>query len=195
MPSVNMEGDSDAQLMALVKQGDMSAFGRLYQKYGRFVDHAILSTAPTLDRSEVEDLCQDTFLEMRKGASKYREEGKLRAWIYSYAVRTTRGHIRKWAIRDRLLGVFKAQSLAVSGTVQTSPDVHAMVHLDLGQVLAELPMAQRQVLVLFEQDGLKGQEIAEVLGMNINTVWTHLRRARTTVNQRLHGVDANGGTS
>lgn len=193
MPSKDMEVDTTARMMALVKQGDMPAFGQLYEKYGDFVDHAILSIAPSLTRSEVEDLCQDVFLAIRKGASKYREEGKLNAWIYSFAIRITKEQRRRWAIRNRILSMFSGQRLAISGTEPVSPDVSAMLRLDMGRILEQLPEVQRQVLILYEQDGLKGKEIGELLGMNVNTVWTHLRRARAELSMHLGNAKESTG--
>ena len=194
MPSKDMEGgETNARLMALVQQGDMPAFGRLYEKYGDFVDHAILSIAPSLSRSEVEDLCHDVFLAIRKGALKYKEEGRLKSWIYSYAIRITKQYRRKWAIRRRILGMVKGQRVAISGTEHVAPDVGAMLRLDTGRILEQLPEIQRQVLVLYEQDGLRGKEIGELLGMNVNTVWTHLRRARSELTTRLKRSSTRGG--
>ena len=193
MPFKDMANETDAQLMALVKLGDMPAFGRLYQKYGELVNHAILSTAPSIDRTQVEDLCQDVFLAIHMGATRYREEGKLKSWIYSFAVRSTKERRRKWAIRGRLLGLFKGQRLAVSTTEPAAPDVGAMLRVDMGNILEQLPEAQRQVLILFEKDGLKGEEIAQILDMNVNTVWTHLRRARAEISRLLHLAGNSGG--
>jgi RNA polymerase sigma-70 factor (ECF subfamily) len=193
MPSNDIKGETDARLMALVTQGDMPAFGRLYEKYGDFVDHAILSIAPSLSRSEVEDLCQDVFLALRKGARRYEEAGKLNSWIYSHAIRITKQHRRRWAIRGRILGMVKGQRVAISNTEQVSPDVGAMVRLDMGKLLGRLTDIQRQVLILYEQDGLKGKEIGEILGMNVNTVWTHLRRAREELNAHMKRADERGG--
>ncbi|MBN2714471.1 MAG: RNA polymerase sigma factor [Deltaproteobacteria bacterium] len=193
MPCSNMSEVTDARLMAMIQQGDMPAFGQLYEKYGGFVDHAILSIAPSLGRAEVEDLCQDIFLAIRKGAGKYKEEGKLKPWIYSYATRMARQYRRRWAIRNRILGAMKGQRIAVAHTAEMAPDVGAMFHLDMGKLLGRLSEVQRQVLVLYEQDGLRGNEIGELLGMNVNTVWTHLRRARTVLTAQLESAEESKG--
>ena len=87
----------------------------------------------------------------------------------------------------------KGQRVAISSTEQVSPDVGAMLRLDMGRILEQLPEIQRQVLILYEQDGLKGKEIGELLGMNVNTVWTHLRRARAELNVHLKKANERGG--
>jgi RNA polymerase sigma factor (sigma-70 family) len=87
----------------------------------------------------------------------------------------------------------KGQRVAISSTKQVAPDVGTMLRLDMGKILAQLPEIQRQVLILYEQDGLKGKEIGELLGMNVNTVWTHLRRARKELTVRLKRANSRGG--
>lgn len=133
----------------------------------------------------MEDLCQDVFLMVKKKASQYNEKGKLKAWLYSVAARTARGRRRKLAIRGRLLGMFSGKPLAMGSANQASPEVGAMFNVDLARILGDLPQVERQILVLFEHDGLKGEEIAQLLDMNLNTVWTKLRRARAAVVQAV----------
>lgn len=89
--------------------------------------------------------------------------------------------------------MFTGQHLAISGTEPVSPEVGAMLRLDMGKILEQLPEIQRQVLILYEQDGMKGKEIGELLGINVNTVWTHLRRARAELNGRLKNAKESKG--
>ena len=46
------------------------------------------------------------------------------------------------------------------------------------EVLDKLPFAQREAFVLFELEGLDGQEIAELLAVPLGTVWTRLHHGR-----------------
>ena len=55
----------------------------------------------------------------------------------------------------------------------------------LAAALRELPISQREVLVLSGIEGLNGREVAEVLGIPVNTVKTQLRRARFSLARAL----------
>ena len=56
-----------------------------------------------------------------------------------------------------------------------------MIRVDLKRALNGLSELQRQILILFEYEGMSGEDIAELHQMKLNTVWSHLRRARSAV--------------
>ena len=59
----------------------------------------------------------------------------------------------------------------------------------LEAAMAELPLAQREVLLLTAIAGLKLHEVAEALGLPLNTVKTQLRRARLALAKALAPLD------
>ena len=61
--------------------------------------------------------------------------------------------------------------------------------------LAGLPSDQRVVFELFEIEGLRANEIAESLGVNINTIYTRLRVARQRFAAFVAALQDDGGTS
>ena len=184
-----LDSCSDAGLMALLANGDMAALGVLYLRYGSLVASAVASSAPLLPRDEVEDLCQDVFLTVSRCAGRYREKGKLRSWLYSVAVRTAKRRKRSAGVRRRLLAMNEGRPVGVSlrGPV---PEENVMVRMDLEKAFRELTDVQRQLLILFEYQGMSGEDIAALMNMNINTVWSHLRRARTAMLNILEAPSA-----
>jgi RNA polymerase sigma factor (sigma-70 family) len=178
------EERSDAELMASLGRGDMPALGVLYMRYCGLVASAIIAAAPSLPRQEVEDLCQDVFMTVGKSAAKYREKGKLKSWLYSVAVRTTRKRTRSLRVRQRLLQTVTGQPVAIAERTP-NPGGNAMAKVDIERALSQLSDVQRRLLILFEHQGLSGEEIAELLDMKLNTVWSHLRRARAAMSAYL----------
>jgi RNA polymerase sigma-70 factor (ECF subfamily) len=70
------------------------------------------------------------------------------------------------------------------------PDGHALLEAKeiaawIDHALARLPTIQRQVLILCCIENLPQQEVGEILGLNVNTVKTHLRRGRMALAQAL----------
>ena len=166
--------------MALLGRGEMEALGVLYLRYGGLVSSALTACAPMLPRDEVEDLCQDVFLTVSRCAGTYREKGKLRSWLYSVAVRTAKRRKRSMRVRRQLLAMNEGRPVAVS-LRGPAPEDNAMVRMDLTKAFRELTDTQRQLLILFEYQGMSGEDIAALLDMKINTVWSHLRRARAAM--------------
>lgn len=168
-------------------KGDIRALGDLYQRYGALVAHAVISACPTLPRDEVEEVCQDVFIAVAGAAPRYQESGKLRSWIYSVAARTARKHRRSISLHEKLLRSLKGFPVAISPP-RSLPASDSMSRIDLDTGLGALTEVQRQVLILFELEGMSGEEVSELLSIRLNTVWSHLRRARERLVKALDGA-------
>jgi RNA polymerase sigma factor (sigma-70 family) len=184
---------SDAMLMTLIAEGEMAALGTLYLRYGGMVACAIVGATPSLPKEEVEDLTQDVFIAVAEISARYKEAGKLKSWLYSVAVRTAKKRRRTLTNRKRLLNENVDQAVAVAGQLSTSGQ-RVMAKHDLYHAFAGLTETQRQALVLFEYQGMSGEEIAETMNIKLNTVWSHLRRARTAVLSVLDSPAASKST-
>ena len=178
----------DAMLMQRLQDGEMAALGELYLRYGSMVAHAALAASPSLSRHDIEDILQDVFIEVWKGVKHYREAGKLRSWLYSIAVRTARKRHRTERLHHRLLNSVRGRPVAVSGP-SGMPEVNTMNRMDLFRAFQGLTEIQRQVLVMFEMQGMSGEEVSEVLDVKLNTVWSHLRRARNRIMDAFDGSE------
>ncbi len=71
-----------------------------------------------------------------------------------------------------------------------SPARAAEVRQDVSRVFASLPSKQLEVLLLHAVEGFSGEEIAQVLGIRVGTVWSRLHRAREILRQEFPaGID------
>ena len=178
----------DTELMQQLSDGDIDSLGELYLRYGKLVSHAVIAAYPGFTTDAVEDTCHDVFLAIAHAAPRYREQGKLKSWIYSVAVRTAKKRARSRFVRDRLLRSLKGLPVAVSPP-RSVPEMVSTSRFDLDRAFRSLTATQRQVILLFEMEGLSGEEIAEMLDIKLNTVWSHLRRARERMMNALDHQD------
>ena len=58
-------------------------------------------------------------------------------------------------------------------------------------LIAQLPLAQREVLILAAVEGFQQSEVSRILDMPLNTVKTNLRRARMTLASQIAGTETN----
>ncbi len=169
---------SDEELMERIREKNREALGELYLRYGRLVSGAVVAAVPMLPKEEVEDLAQDVFIAVEQGSGAYTERGKLKAWLYSIATRVARKRSRSAGVFNRIRSAVADSRSGLGAVTGGRPDADAIARIDLERALRRLSLVQREVLILFEHHGLSGDEIAELLDLSVNTVWSHLRRAR-----------------
>ncbi|MDD9942255.1 MAG: sigma-70 family RNA polymerase sigma factor [Myxococcales bacterium] len=107
------------------------------------------------------------------------EPGRQRAFLYGVALRVASQEVRRQqASAARIVPEPEER-------VDPSPSPEAQVAARetralLERVLGAMPQAQRELLVLFELEGLRAQDIAQIYGIPVGTATSRLRRARET---------------
>lgn len=159
------------------RRGDEAAFAELLAAYQRPV-YSYLVRCGVAEPSR-DDVFQDIFLKIHAAADAYRPERPLRPWIFAIAANTVRNHFR--GCRGHL--PWDETALAVphpQADLDRTLDSRAELAW-LEQAITALPLAQREVLNLTAIEGFLLQETAAILDRPLNTVKTHLRRARQTL--------------
>lgn len=157
-------------------QGDTWAFPALLDAYGpRVYGYVVRCGVVEVDR---EDVCQTVFLKIHAAAATYDSSRPLKPWIFTIVVNTVRDHFRGCSVR---LTPVPNDGLPEVSDPNPGPEHIAAARETitwLEQALLALPLTQREILVLSTIVGLRQQEIAQSLNLPLNTVKTHLRRAR-----------------
>ena len=169
-----MEVSEDRSMAARFEELAMPLFDQLYN-FARWL---------TQDRSEAEDLVQETFAKALRGFSSFQQGTNFRAWIYRIlrnTFLTSRTGLKATVSLD-----FDEGSEPPAG-----PDTPESVLIDrsqrqlVQQCLDELPVPFREILLLCEVEEMSYQEIAETIGIPIGTVMSRLSRARRALRDRL----------
>src|SRR5262249_35312162 len=84
--------ESDESLMGRFCDGDLSAFEKLFQRYGRPI-RAYLSRL--VGAGMAEDLAQTTFLSVVRAAGRFDRSARFRPWLYTIATNAARDHLRR----------------------------------------------------------------------------------------------------
>lgn len=128
--------------------------------------------------SDHEDLAQDVFVIAKRRLAAFDGEN-LGGWLY----RITRNRVRdyrrlKW-FQVVSSGAGDAPELMLEHRSGPLDELETKQNcLDLQRRLSRLRDAERVALLLLELDGHSGEEIAEMLNVPLNTVWSRIRRAR-----------------
>jgi RNA polymerase sigma-70 factor (ECF subfamily) len=166
---------ADEDLLTLVERGAADAFEVIYERHSRVA----FSLAFRLlgDRSSAEDLVQDAFLAVWRGAASYSAaRGSVRNWLLSIL------HNRGVDRLRTLAAMTRRQEALEHAELQRSDEPDA-ADLGIGQALAgsvreelsSLPGEQFEVLKLAYYGGFTHQEIAEMLELPLGTVKSRMR--------------------
>jgi RNA polymerase sigma-70 factor (ECF subfamily) len=173
----------DASLLARLRAGDGRAFEEMVTAY----QHRVFGVALRMlgNRAEAEDIAQDTFLRAHRALGEFRGEARLGTWLYAIASRLCLNRLASGARRheqhnDLALSQAPAEGADAAGTLERGE-----LEAALREAVAALPEDRRIVVVLRDLEGLGYEEIAEVLGVPLNTVRSRLHRARLDLKAKL----------
>ncbi|MCX4248090.1 RNA polymerase sigma factor [Paraliomyxa miuraensis] len=163
--------------------GDVQWVVDAYRQYFRSV-WALLGRLGVPEAS-LEDVTQEVFLVLHRRRGEFRQDSSVRTWLHGIALHTARRHREKLDRRRR-----KAEALPPE-TEPPTPEAEVGQRLALqrlDRLLGQLHDEQREVFVLAEIAELSSPEIAELLGVKLNTVYSRLRLARRHLREGLHAL-------
>jgi RNA polymerase sigma-70 factor (ECF subfamily) len=167
---------TDEQLMAAFARGQAVAFDVLFQRYKQplfgFFRRRLANPA------HAEELMQETFLAIVRSAPRYEALAMFRSYLYAVGFKILRAHRRKSAFRAAFWRPAEA-----GREPATEPMLDA--ELVMRQALGKLDRMESEILMLREYEQLSYAEIADVMGLPVNTVRTRLYRARVALREVL----------
>ena len=165
------------------RDGEAGAFAVLVAGYRRPIySYLIRCGVAAADR---DDLFQSVFLKIHRAAAQYRADLPAHPWIFTIVANEVRSYLRRRRIRELVFAGPTAHEPA-----DPAPDGERAVQARetvawLEEQIRLLPLPQREVLILASLEGRPLDEVAQALGMPLNTVKTHLRRARLRLSEKL----------
>jgi RNA polymerase sigma-70 factor (ECF subfamily) len=185
----------DVGLVHRFNAGDQAAFVEIVTRYREKMFHAALGLLR--NRTDAEEIAQDTFVRAYRGLARFRGDSSLVAWLYCIALNLARN--RYWYFRRR------RRHLALSLDAASSDDNTAtfadLVACDAPGPVREaaagefalmvtgcmdlLPPVQCEVLTLRNVRQLSYAKISRLLSVNVGTVKSRIARARRNLRKLL----------
>ncbi len=162
----------DARLVRQARDGDESAFGRLYQRYAGIVHGLLLSRVP---RADVDDLVQEVFLAAWNRLAALRDPAAFGGWLATIARHRAIDYHRAGVEVEEL-----PQDMAAPGSASAPGEALAAL-----EAIKSLPEAYRETLVLRLVEGLTGPEIAARTGLTPASVRVNLHRGMKLLREKL----------
>jgi len=146
-------------------------------------------------KDDYEDVVHDVFLVVGRQLPGFRGDAQITTWLYEITVRVVQNVRRRARWWSWVTGRGSSPSRAHTGESfegwsESTLDPEALFEARertrlLYQLLDELGEDQRTAFILFELEGLSGNQIAAVTGTNVATVWVRLSRARRKFLERM----------
>lgn len=158
-----MEELSDFELMDRIRNSDQAAFLALVRRHQSPLVNFFHRLGAYTD---ADDLVQETFLRLFKYRLKYRPAAKFTTFLYMLARHAWADGLRKQKKQEAVSERVMTEEASVN-RVETHD---AQARMDAQSALSVLPEKLRVVLVMSFYQGLRYEEIAEILGVPVGTV-------------------------
>ncbi|MFE3871209.1 RNA polymerase sigma factor [Flavobacterium sp. ZS1P70] len=162
-----VSGNENA-LAALIKRHESKIYGFIYSKIS--------------DRDISNDIFQDTFIKVIRTlkSNSYNEEGKFLPWVMRISHNLIVDHYRKTKkmpmFRETdefsIFSIMSDDSLSIENKI-----ISEQVEMDIKRLIEELPVDQKEVLVMRMYQDMSFKEISEITGVSINTALGRMRYA------------------
>jgi RNA polymerase sigma-70 factor (ECF subfamily) len=171
----------DAELIHRCLAGDGAATRALHRHYYRIAASFLrkLGTRP----EEIEDACQEVFLQFFRYLPSFRGQAELKTWLYRLCLTEARHTRRRRRIAGLITGLLR--QAPPEAVVPASLRSEATIRDLAVRALDRMGPEQRTVFVLFEMEGMTGREIAEITGASLAATFRRLAEARLLFRETL----------
>jgi RNA polymerase sigma-70 factor (ECF subfamily) len=185
--------DDDRRLIADTLGGRRDAFGELVSRYYARLYNAAVRLVDNAE--DAADVVQDAFLNAFQSLKSFKGDSEFFTWLYRIAFNTAISLKRKKrpvvsleagrAGGDGGLDPDDPSESARPGAALERTEEEQTLHAALGRLSHE----HREALMMKDIDGLKYEEIADVLGVPVGTIRSRLHRARTELRELLEEAE------
>ena len=178
-------GLSDNEIISIVLNGDKQAFAQLVDRYQNYV--FTLALRMVKSREDAEEVSQDIFVKAYRSLADFRGASKFSTWLYTIVNTSCITFLRKKKLEvhsldnDKVFEVADSQDSGFRANLVEQKSKVAMVN----NSIAMLGPDDAQVITLFYKGEQTLEEIAQVLGIEVNTAKVRLHRARARLKEKM----------
>lgn len=179
-PMSAVAADDDLALVQRAADGHVASFEMLYRRHVRRI-HGVIWRLVGGVEARAEELTQDAFIKAWQALPDFRRDSAFSTWLHRLAVNTALMDLRSRS---------GAESLETDDSAlehMRAPSSRNALGIDLERAVATLPPRARAVLVLYDVEGWKHEDIATELGMAVGSSKAQLHRARGLLRRALGG--------
>lgn len=174
----------DYELVQESLKGNQNAFAELLSRYKNLVYSVVLRMVN--DSEEANDLAQEVFIKVYKNLDKYQPEYKFSTWL----IRITTNHVIDYR-RKRKQDTINIDDMVAEPPDHDTPESEYLKKektKGIQGALNSLPDMYKIPIILYHQQGLSYQEIADIIGEPLSKVKNRIFRGRKMLKEILTGM-------
>jgi RNA polymerase sigma-70 factor (ECF subfamily) len=178
-------GPSDIEIISAVLNGNQQAYAQIVERHKAFVFTLVLRYIKS--REDAEEVAQDIFIKAYRALADFKGASKFSTWLYTIITTTCISFLRKKKLDIHSLDnehVFETIDNKDSGMSANQVEQKSRVAM-VNNAIALLSPDDAEIVTLFYKGEQTLEEIAQVLGVEANTVKVRLHRARTRLKEKM----------
>jgi RNA polymerase sigma factor (sigma-70 family) len=191
MAGVDLKAKKDAELVILVRTGNLEAFGCLVERYQSQMKSLAIRM---LDHEDIAlEMVQEALLQAFLSIQNLNEPQRFKSWLYGIVVNLCRNYLRKEQGKD-LQNIEFSEDLQYNHAGSRLNDPEILIeklddHKQFISLIERLKPIYRQVILLHYFYHLRLAEIGEWEGVSLETVKVRLHRARSMLRDQLRELN------
>jgi RNA polymerase sigma-70 factor, ECF subfamily len=166
------EDESSASKVPIVEPAP--SLRAVFDEHARYVIRTLRHLG--IREADVDDVAQEVFVTVHRKLPEFEGRSKLRTWLYAICLRVASDHRRRaYIVHER---VTDSPPVDTGERTGAEPDAHLESRGFVQQLLDGIDEDKREVLVLYEIEGLTMREVAEVVGCPLQTAYSRLHAGR-----------------
>ncbi|MEO6978724.1 MAG: sigma-70 family RNA polymerase sigma factor [Mucilaginibacter sp.] len=176
---------SDIELIDQVLAGNQAAYADLVKRHQRFVFTLAMRFAK--GREDAEEIAQDCFIKAYRSLGSFQRQSKFSTWLYSIVYTTAMTFLRKKRVDtdsiDDDATFIQVENQSSAFDVNDAENKSRSFYLN--QAIEQLLPDDATIITMFYKGEQSLEEIAQVMGMEANTIKVKLFRARQRLKEKL----------
>ncbi|WP_026569635.1 MULTISPECIES: sigma-70 family RNA polymerase sigma factor [Sediminibacillus] len=144
------------------------------------------------DRETAKDMVQNSFIKCYENLDGFRCDSSMKTWLYRITVNQCKDYLRSWHYRKVQTKSAFVNAIKSISSLTEKEVIKKSESEEMKNIMFSLPASYREVIYLYYYKDLAITEIAEVTGLNLNTVKTRLRRGKQRLKNLLEEAEVYG---
>lgn len=171
----------DYELVKQAVSGDQCAFAELLNRYKNLVYSVVLRMVNNTE--EANDLAQEIFVKLYRNLDKYQPEYKFSTWLIRISTNHVIDYRRKR--KQETISIEEIPYELISNNTPEKEYIQKEERKRLEYAIQALPDLYKIPIVLYHQQGLRYQEIADIIGEPLSKVKNRIFRGRKMLRENL----------